>query len=196
LKIIRARSCRTTPWKNGGGSTTEIIAEPAGASLDDFDWRISTASVAADGPFSCFPGIDRTLAVVDGKGLMLTIGGNAPVRLDRGSDPIGFAGDVPTSARLIAGRIADLNVMTRRSRFSHRLRRVVQPASCELGGNDIAVVLSLNGSTTLATNHDDFTALYHGDAAILSGAREGFLRIVPAKAGDCYLVLLHEHQAT
>ncbi len=195
MRIIRAGSCRTTPWKNGGGSTTEIAAEPAGSSLDDFDWRISMARVAADGPFSEFPGIDRTLAVINGKGLILTTGGNAPIRLERGSEPIGFAGDIPTSARLTAGEITDLNVMTRRSRFSHRLRRIGQPASCEFGGKDTAVVLSLNGSTTLASDQDAAT-LDHGDAAILSGTRGASFRIVPARSSDCYLVLLHEHQAT
>jgi environmental stress-induced protein Ves len=193
LKIIRAGSCRTTPWKNGGGSTTEIVAEPPGASLDDFDWRISMARVAADGPFSEFAGIDRTLAVINGKGLMLTIAGNAPIRLERGSDPIGFAGDIPASARLTAGEITDLNVMTRRSRFSHRLRRIGQPASCDCGGKEIAVVLSLNGSTTLASDRDAAT-LNHGDAAILSGAHKDSFWIVPIESSDCFLVLLQEHQ--
>ena len=195
VKIIRAGSCRTTPWKNGGGSTTEIVAEPPGASLDDFDWRISMARVAADGPFSEFTGIDRTLAVVTGNGLMLTIGSNAAVRLDPDSDPVSFAGDIPTSARLIAGEITDLNVMTRRSRFSHRVRRIGQPASCDCGGKEIAVVLSLNGSTTLASDRDAAT-LHHGDAAILSGARNDTLRIVPAISTDCYFVLVYEHQVT
>jgi hypothetical protein len=191
LKIIRAGSCLATPWKNGGGSTTEIAVEPPGASLDTFDWRISMATVAADGPFSEFPGIDRTLAVVKGKGLILTIGRTAPVRLECGSAPVSFGGDVPTSARLSAGEIADLNVMTRSSRFSHRLRRIGQPAYCELDGNDIAVVLSFNGNTTLASDQDVAT-LDHGDAAILSGAREDSFRIVPIGPSDCYLVLLHD----
>ena len=74
MRIIRASDCKTTPWKNGGGSTTEIAIGPAGASLEDFDWRISMARVASDGPFSDFPGIDRTLAVIKGSGLVLTIG--------------------------------------------------------------------------------------------------------------------------
>jgi environmental stress-induced protein Ves len=191
LKIIRAGSCLATPWKNGGGSTTEIAVEPPGASLDTFDWRISMATVAADNPFSEFPGIDRTLAVVKGKGLILTIGRTAPVRLECGSAPVSFGGDVPTSARLSAGEIADLNVMTRSSRFSHRLRRIGQPAYCELDGNDIAVVLSFNGNTTLASDQDVAT-LDHGDAAILSGAREDSFRIVPIGPSDCYLVLLHD----
>jgi environmental stress-induced protein Ves len=191
LRIIRARDCRTTPWKNGGGSTTQIAAEPSGASLDTFDWRISMARVAADGPFSAFPGIDRTLAVVRGSGLVLTIGGGAPVTLACGSDPISFAGDIATSARLIEGEIIDLNVMTRRRRFSHELRRVPQAAACDFDSNDIAVVLSLNGSATLATEQDVAT-LDHGDAAVLAPARDGSFRIVPAVSGGCYLVLLRE----
>ncbi len=37
------------PWKNGGGVTTEIcVSPPSGA----FDWRVSIATVNADGPFS------------------------------------------------------------------------------------------------------------------------------------------------
>jgi uncharacterized protein len=53
MNIIRARDCRVMPWKNRRGSTTEIAVGSAGASLDAFDWRISMAHVAADGPFSC-----------------------------------------------------------------------------------------------------------------------------------------------
>src|ERR1700720_3517473 len=87
LKIVRASDCLTTPWKNGGGSTTEIAAAPEGASLDIFDWRISMARVASDGPFSDFPGIDRTLAVVSGHGLALTIGDAAPVTCGCESEP-------------------------------------------------------------------------------------------------------------
>lgn len=195
MKIIRARSCRTTPWKNGGGATTEIAAEPPGASLDTFDWRISMASVAVDGPFSTFPGIDRTLAVVGGKGLVLTVGSNAAVNLERGSYPISFDGDVPTSARLTDGEITDLNVMTRRGRFGHQLRRIQTSMSCELGRSDIAVVLSFNGSATL-TSEQDAARLDHADAAVLTGMREGSFRITPIGSSDCYLVLLHEHQVT
>jgi environmental stress-induced protein Ves len=194
LKIIRASDCWTTPWKNGGGSTTEIAAAPQGASLDTFDWRISMAQVASDGPFSDFFGIDRTLAVIKGSGLVLMIGNNAPVTVEPGSDPIRFPGDIATSARLVAGEIADLNVMTRRGRFSHRLMRVREPTSCDFDGHYIAVVLSLDGSATLASKQDVAT-LDHGDAAILLRERDACFRIAPPAASDCYLVLLREHRA-
>ena len=137
-----------------------------------------------------FPDIDRTLAVINGSGLKLTIGNNAAVTLQRASDPISFAGDVATSARLIAGEIVDLNVMTRRRSFRHRLRRIGEPASCSFDGADIAVVLSFNGSTKL-TEGQDVVTLDHGDSAILSEAPDAF-RIAPILTNDCYLVLLYK----
>src|SRR5258708_11200554 len=63
LKIVRASDCLTTPWKNGGAPTTENAAAPEGASLDIFDWRISTAQVPSHVPFSHFFGVDRTPAI-------------------------------------------------------------------------------------------------------------------------------------
>jgi environmental stress-induced protein Ves len=190
VKIIRARDCRTTPWKNGGGSTTEIAVAPAGASLDNFDWRVSLAQVASDGPFSDFPGIDRSLAVVKGEGLVLTIGQHAPLTLSRGSEPISFPGDVAASARLTAGEITDLNVMTRRRHFGHRMQRVDEPIACDFDGHDFALVLSLNGKASLASERAAAT-LHHGDGAILL-SRNGSFRLAPLGASDLYLVLLRE----
>ena len=62
--ILTASSYRRMPWKNGGGETVEIAVSPEGAALSEFDWRISMATVATDGPFSIFPGIDRTLSIL------------------------------------------------------------------------------------------------------------------------------------
>lgn len=188
MRIIRANDCKTTPWKNGGGSTTEVAVSPADASLEDFDWRISMAVVASDGPFSNFPGIDRTLAVIKGGGLILTIGDTAPVTLAEGSAPVSFPGDTPTSARLTAGAITDLNVMIRRGRFHHNLFRVSASMSCDFGDNDIAVVLSLDGATGVIAG-DISATLEPGDAALIDRATAADLRIVPA-TNNCYLIWL------
>jgi uncharacterized protein len=187
MRIILAGDCKTTPWKNGGGSTTEISACPADASLDGFDWRISMARVASDGPFSDFPGIDRTLAVINGNGMVLTIGANAPVTLSRGDEPLRFAGDPPTAARLLHGEIIDLNVMTRRGRFDHRVQRVAAPMSHDFAGDELAVVLSIGGGATV-TAQQQTALLDHGDAVLIDREATACFRIVPA--AECYLVLL------
>ncbi|PZQ36768.1 MAG: hypothetical protein DI559_11770, partial [Ectopseudomonas oleovorans] len=69
--LLDPATARAMPWKNGGGSTVELAISPVGAGLEDFAWRISSAQVAMDGAFSCFPGIDRSLAVLAGNGLYL-----------------------------------------------------------------------------------------------------------------------------
>ena len=193
MKIIRAIDCRTTRWKNGGGSTTEIAIEPSGASLESFDWRISMAQVASDGPFSEFPGIDRTLAVISGSGLQLSIAGKPAMTLDRGSDPVQFPGDVASSARLLSGEITDLNIMSRRQRFSHRLLRVQKSVSRNFDDDDVAVAISLNGSTRLSSVGNT-VLLGHGDAAVLSRTTDRSFAIALPNCGECYLILLREHR--
>jgi len=110
------------PWKNGGGVTTEIAVSPSGAGIDDFDWRISMASVPASGPFSTFAGIDRVLAVLDGA-MILTIGAKEPIFIDVASPPIAFAGDAETVAE-VKLPVTDLNIMVRRGRFAARVTRL------------------------------------------------------------------------
>ncbi|MFQ0816027.1 HutD-family protein [Brucella anthropi] len=123
LTILKAENHRRMPWKNGGGITVEIAIHPQAASVEDFDWRLSMATVAGDGPFSVFPGIDRTLSVLEGEGIVLDIEGQA-TPLTRESAPLAFAADARVSARLIDKAITDLNVMTRRGRFTHMVQRL------------------------------------------------------------------------
>ena len=59
-----------TPWKNGGGITREIVCWPPGSGLDDFWWRASVATIDAAGPFSAFPGVDRTIMLLEGAGVL------------------------------------------------------------------------------------------------------------------------------
>jgi len=48
-----------SPWRNGGGETREILSWPPGKT--DFDSRASIATIPQDGPFSSFPGNDRSI---------------------------------------------------------------------------------------------------------------------------------------
>ncbi|QKD04397.1 HutD/Ves family protein [Mesorhizobium loti] len=124
MRILRAADYRVMPWKNGGGTTTEIAVSPDGAGLDDFDWRVSMARVEGSGPFSSFAGIDRTLSVLEGEGIVLDVAGQPSARLTPASAPFAFPADLPTSAALIVGPITDLNVMTRRGRMLHSVERL------------------------------------------------------------------------
>jgi environmental stress-induced protein Ves len=109
---------RRVRWKNGLGWTTELAVHPAQA---EFDWRVSIAEVDADCEFSCFPGIDRSLLVLAGEGMELTVGDSAAVELRAGELPFMFPGEAPVRARLLGGPTRDFNVMTRRGRVDHAL---------------------------------------------------------------------------
>jgi uncharacterized protein len=110
------------PWKNGGGITREVAAFPDGANFDSFDWRVSIATVSADGPFSQLPNIERRLVLLEGR-LFLQIGDQAAIELSSTSPPIALSGDVATYARPLVGPATDLNVMTRRGRYRSTLLR-------------------------------------------------------------------------
>ncbi|MFB2565122.1 HutD family protein [Rhizobium sp. IMFF44] len=164
ITLLRSDSHRRMPWKNGGGETVEIAISPEGAGLADFDWRVSMATVATDGPFSVFPGIDRTLSILEGEGMILFIEGRAPDRLTQASEPLSFAADAPTSATLIDGTITDLNVMTRRGRFTHSVRRVAIDGHKEITfQSGTTFVLCHRGSAEV-----DGMALAAGDCLLIS----------------------------
>lgn len=135
------------PWKNGGGVTVEIAIHPINASVDNFDWRISTATVANDGPFSIFPDIDRTLSVLQGNGIFLDVEG-VETTLTRETAPFAFAADASSGARLIDGPITDLNVMTRRLSFTHQVTRIVT--------NDSVIVEAESGTVLIFCAEGNF----------------------------------------
>jgi environmental stress-induced protein Ves len=179
MRLIRSADYCRMPWKNGGGETTEIALAPPGAALDAFDWRISAARIASDGPFSLFPGIDRTLAILDGSGIRLALADRAPLDLTADSAPIAFPGDVTASAVLIAGPVTDLNVMTRRGRFAHAMNRHRIDAPTDLALDaDIALLLCAAGSVQVTTP-DGTARLAARDSLLADDRPRGPWRIVP-----------------
>lgn len=100
------------PWKDGGGSTTELAIEPAGATLGDpFLWRISSARVEASGPFSRFPGHARILALLEGAGFILDLEGTGRLRLKQVKQSIAFSGEPAAHATLIQGPCVDFGLI-------------------------------------------------------------------------------------
>jgi len=186
LRILRATRYLSMPWKNGGGVTTEIAVSPAGAGLDDFDWRVSMARVESGGPFSMFAGIDRTLAVLEGEGIVLSFAGASPTEITRASTPHSFPADVPTQAALIAGPITDLNVMTRRGRMIHAVERIAISAPIEIhAAAGTTLILSLDGDLSVA----GAATVCVGPLDTLSiGSGEPKLRLEPARTATLFLI--------
>jgi environmental stress-induced protein Ves len=99
------------PWRNGAGSTLEILREPAAPA--EFGWRLSLATIAAGGPFSSYPGCRRSVTLIDGAGFQLDVAGQSTARLTRRGESLLFAGAAATQCALIQGPSTDLSLMVR-----------------------------------------------------------------------------------
>lgn len=106
---IRVYEVPAQPWKNGGGTTRELVAWPR---REEWQVRVSVADIVSDGLFSAYPGVRRWFAVLEGAGIDLQVG-NATHRLTRNAAPFLFDGAQPVRCRLIAGPTRDLNLMLR-----------------------------------------------------------------------------------
>jgi uncharacterized protein len=190
MKILRSSDYRRMPWKNGGGETVEIAVEPPGASLDGFDWRVSMARVASSGPFSMFAGVDRTLAVLDGRGVRLSVAGRGMVALGPDTPPFAFPADVPAEATLIDGAIDDLNVMTRRARYRHRLIRVPVAEPLALTRECDVLLVVVRGAAAAVKTASEEHALAAGDTLVLEQPGDSRAEIAPTAAATLYVVEL------
>ncbi len=190
MRIIRSSEYRRMPWKNGGGETVEIAISPADASLDAFDWRVSMAHVASSGPFSRFPGVDRTLVVLAGTGIRLKVAGRGAVSIDRETPPFVFSGDQPAEADLIGGPIDDLNAMTRRASHRHRLSRIQTAGAVRLRREgDLLLGMTREAASIARTSGREY-ALAAGDTVLLDREDEPELEIAPAAPALLYVIEL------
>jgi environmental stress-induced protein Ves len=125
------------PWRNGRGTTTELAREDFGSG---FLWRLSRADVTADGPFSNFPGIDRTLLLLSGAGLKLAFAGTAAL-LDAQYASAKFAGDEPVFCTLLNGPCQDFNIMVDRARAAAKIEIARSPFSGIIAARTLLHVL-------------------------------------------------------
>lgn len=107
---VRLGDVAAEPWRNGGGTTRVLLAWPDAAA---WRLRISVAEIAADGPFSAFPGVQRCCAVIEGAGVRLALP-DGPMVLRPGDEPLRFDGEAAPGCTLLDGPTQDLNLMARR----------------------------------------------------------------------------------
>lgn len=166
MATFLAHEClRATPWKNGGGSTTEIAVAPPDAGFDDFDWRVSLATITADGPFSSFPGIDRSLMLVEGDSVQLTLDGARKVHLNAAQPMLWFPGEAAVHAQ-VRGVTTDFNVMTRRDRCRHQLEKITAPGRL-VRRSEMTLLFIAGDGAVLARGGGQQFALARHDALLL-----------------------------
>lgn len=141
VNLLRHGTYNRKPWNNGGGVTQDVWLWPEVASQDSFDIRLSLASIDTDGPFSSFPGIDRTITLVGGAPFVLDFGDTGEHRMDL-LQPFRFDSVQTPSSRLNEGAASAFNVMTRQGEWTHLVSIVHggEPLDLTVPRNGIAVL--------------------------------------------------------
>lgn len=159
MKQFNAGDFKVMPWKNGGGTTTELfrLADPDG---EEFLFRLSVAEVKQDGPFSLFPQVDRTLLILNGNGCTL----NDNVTLSPKSSPYYFQGEEKIFCKLIQGCFQDFNVMIKRGWKKVKVKRG-KFSSCS--SQDMTFVYLVESKILYQLHHESIT-FPEQDAVIVS----------------------------
>ena len=162
FKIYSPQSFQTLPWRNGLGSTVELLAETPNKN-EAFSWRLSIASVANDGPFSDFSGYDRTLLLLEGAGITLNKPNGSFKVLNSSFDYANFKGEDLIDATLHNGPIKDFNIMTLRSICTSSVTAIDETSESLLNINadkllvysikPVNIQIGLEASISLEANH-------------------------------------------
>ncbi len=145
IRVLSPADYRQQRWKNGGGVTHEIAAD---ADAIPPAWRISIATIERDGPFSDFPGYDRTIVALDGGSVELSI--DDETVLLRRHEPYDFRGEAAVTCRLHGGAARDLNVMTKRSAFAHDVEVITSAQRFLVDDDELIFAYVLAGDATVA----------------------------------------------
>ena len=146
MMVQRASERAAVPWRNGLGVQYEIICD--GSLPDDWTWRLSTADITQDVPFSSFLGVTREFCVADGNGVVLNING-VDHRCEPGSVTT-FRGDDVVFATLIDGPMRALNLMVR----DGAKHRSLQLNSTDAVIADLSVAIAIGTSSILVSDDD------------------------------------------
>jgi environmental stress-induced protein Ves len=190
IKLLRAADYPAMPWKNGAGTTREIVRD-AGDGLEGFGWRVSIADVGAPGPFSAFTGYQRVISVLEGEGMRLNVDG-VDSRDLRALDAFAFDGSCVVDCTLLAGAIRDFNLIYSPARYRARLQWLTLEGAAHFFSSASTVLLfsagegihaSLNGAPCGVLGLHD-TLIAEGDGAL----REWRLKVA-GRADICVIEL-------
>jgi environmental stress-induced protein Ves len=165
------------PWVNGRGTSYEIASDRNEAG--EWTWRLAMAPVNEDGSFSRIECVNRSLAVVEGAGMLLSVDRKKlqclPMQVVR------FRGDAITEATLTDGPIMDINLMVRRKEADGEMA-IISEAGLLNGANIVVAIggraqVKCGNSTIDLERHD---SLHECDAETVSLA-SGTVCVVSVK---------------
>ena len=169
-QVIRLSDVRPTPWKNGGGTTRELIAWPqTKLNAQDWTWRASVADVNQSGPFSSFPGVQRWFAVLSGDGVRLAVDGQMH-ELRKIDPPFCFDGAAQTRCELLGGATRDFNLMVQGG-ASARVQRVSGDSMLMINTPKVIALYAIDTPATLRFGTKKYELAPHSFGCVAVQAR-------------------------
>lgn len=148
MEYFDMRKMSVNLWRNAAGETREICTFPP--AKRDFYWRASIASIAANGEFSLFPGMERIVTLLEGGEMLLESADRFNHTL-KPFQPFAFAADQVVKAKLTAGQMSmDFNIMTRLDVCKAKVR--IAERTFTTFGSRGGVVFVINGRGNWAIN--------------------------------------------
>jgi uncharacterized protein len=193
MQLLRACDYQRTRWKNDGGWTTEIASQPRADGVEGFRWRVSIADIEVDGPFSSFPGIERDLVLLSGKGIELDINDAPTIRIDQRFQRVHFSGDDSVNCRLLAGPTRDFNVMTARGQVAAEVyARPLNGTMLVFVGPDTSWLIHVFGGHAAIRGGDQIFSAETGDTLMIGTRAAEHERVVIEGGGELILVKFTE----
>lgn len=148
MEYFDMRKMSVNLWRNAAGETREICTFPP--AKRDFYWRASIASIAANGEFSLFTGMERIVTLLEGGEMFLESTDRFNHTL-KPLQPFAFAADQVVKAKLTEGQMSmDFNIMTRLDVCKAKVR--IAERTFTTFGSRGGVVFVINGRGNWATN--------------------------------------------
>ena len=135
MKVYRSEDFKHMSWKNGKGTTNELIRIPHPKNPEFFELRLSIAHMTESGPFSHYPGIERTIILLEGKGVVLDFVDEIKMHMNVIHKPIQFAGEAEIEGTLIDGAIRDFNIMAARDSIEAYVEVFEKVPLVQIGGD-------------------------------------------------------------
>lgn len=145
MEYFDIRTMPVSLWRNGAGETREICSFPPASR--EFYWRASIASLAANGEFPLFPGVERVVTLLEGGEMMLE-DADRMSHLLKHHQPYTLPGEKVVKAKLTEGKMSmDFNIMTRADSCQAKVRMAERTFTTF--GSRGGVVLVISGAWQL-----------------------------------------------
>lgn len=180
IQLLPYEQCPEMPWKNGQGVTREIYRSPA---TDDYDWRISVATIRHDGPFSRFPDYLRNISVLEGEGMYLTVDGEKSALIPpfQATD---FSGDSEVSCAIVGGPLLDFNVIYKADTIQATVSWLREGTWTHQQGTQLlfnaggTLEIDVNGVRQILQHYDSLLISTPAAVSVLSAAPSLFARVI------------------